>query len=438
MTWYGLRGDHEYSVSVSTCTLEHYTLTYIFPPLSPCKEHMSYTRSAWGHFSFSKILHIAKESQPPEATYASCPKEMKRHWGHNCYGKMLLSEFKEAIMLKQIHRSKEDLWWTESCLRLRDFTCTKEGDYDHWRQHDLDRGHLTPEQVEYFEDKALWLCARCEDVGQRNGRKLARMAEDGKELIHQIHAQHSSRGQSVKKVSSAKFDGLRSVINVVRGCKIVLSRNVAYKFGLANGTRGTLISVLYGQGGVGTFPEAMIGEFPDYCGPAFFKDEPKWVPILPLTALTNGTHNPTRTQFPLVAGFALTVNKAQGLTVKEGVVIYLVGGKRFRPASKHGLPFVAYTRSESFAMTAFKNLPPWQDFVKGRDSDMLRMRLAFTGKLEVMHTQTLSRFSDMKTPTQEKEAYDSWQHEQSARRKRRKKMGPVMSCPCCDAQQATQ
>ena len=29
----------------------------------------------------------------------------------------------------------------------------------------------------------------------------------------------------------------------------------------------------------------------------------------------------TRTQFPVVAGFALTVNKAQGLTIKEGVVI---------------------------------------------------------------------------------------------------------------------
>ena len=33
----------------------------------------------------------------------------------------------------------------------------------------------------------------------------------------------------------------------------------------------------------------------------------------------------TRTQFPVVAGFALTVNKAQGLTIKEGVVINLKG-----------------------------------------------------------------------------------------------------------------
>ena len=47
-------------------------------------------------------------------------------------------------------------------------------------------------------------------------------------------------------------------------------------------------------------------------------------------------------------------------------MIHLVGSKRFHAASKHGLPFVAWTRSQNFAMIAFKNLPAWQDFVKGR------------------------------------------------------------------------
>ena len=70
---------------------------------------------------------------------------------------------------------------------------------------------------------------------------------------------------------------------------------------------------------------------------------------------------------------------------KEGVVINLRGSARFRPASKHGLPFVAFTRSESFAMTAFKSIPPWLDFVKGRNSDMLRMRQRFVAKLDKMH-----------------------------------------------------
>ena len=95
----------------------------------------------------------------------------------------------------------------------------------------------------------------------------------------------------------------------------------------------------------------------------------------------------SRTQFPLVAGFALTVIKAQGLTVKEGVVIHLVGGShKFKPASKHGISFVAFTRSQSFAMTAFKNIPPWQDFQKGSESDMLRMRLRFTGNPDTSAT----------------------------------------------------
>lgn len=318
-----------------------------------------------------------------EATYTTCPKPRRYLWKHSRYGTQLLGEFKEAVMLKRIHRSKEDMWWTESCLRLRDFTCTFEGDYKEWMKHDLKGDHLNEDQKKYFEDEALWLCSRCEDVGQRNGRKLARMAIDEQEVIHKLKAQHSHRSKSVKNLSAAAFGGLRSDVHLVRGCKMVLTRNVSYKYGLANGTRGKFIGIVYGDGGMHELPEAIIGEFPDYCGPAIYADEPKWVPILPITSIKDGTRV-SRTQFPLVAGFALTVNKAQGLTVKEGVVIWLNGGnsRNFRPASKHGHAFVAFTRSESFAMTAFKNLPAWHDFCKGRDSDMLRMRLAFTEKLD--------------------------------------------------------
>ena len=135
--------------------------------------------------------------------------------------------------------------------------------------------------------------------------------------------------------------------------------------------------------------------------------------------------------FPLVAGYAVTANKMQGLIVKEGVVIHLVGSKRFRPASKHGLPFVAFTRSENFAMTAFKNLPPWQDFLEGRKSDMLRMRKRFTEWLEELHAETLARHSSLKTSEDENEAHEEWRRAQDSNAKRQKKAGPVMPCPCC-------
>ena len=137
----------------------------------------------------------------------------------------------------------------------------------------------------------------------------------------------------------------------------------------------------------------------------------------------------TRTQLPVVAGFALMVNKAQGLTIKEGTVINLLGSRRFRPASKHGLPFVAFTRSENFAMTAFKHLQPWEYFAKGKESDMLRMPLAFTRRLESMHERTLAKHSAMKTSVQEEAARDVWRQQQV---KRRKHDGPLMQCPACD------
>ena len=247
------------------------------------------------------------------------------------------------------------------CLRLRDCTCTWE-DYSWWRKHDLDRGHFNDEQKTYFENNAVWLCARCEDVGVRNGRKLAHKAEDEKRLIHKIEAEDGS-SRHAKKQPSTAFDGLRQVIHLVITCLVMLTRNVAYLYGLANGTRGKVIGVVYGPGGIGSLPEALILEITDYCGPVFYPDEPKWVPILTKLSRKEGARV-TRLQFPVVAGYVLTVNKAQGLTITEGVVINLAGGKRFRPAAKHGLPFVAWTRSESFAMTAFRNIPPWSDFTK--------------------------------------------------------------------------
>jgi len=168
---------------------------------------------------------------------------------------------------------------------------------------------------------------------------------------------------------------------------------------------------------LGTMPEALVVDVPKYTGPEFYPGQPTWVPILPMESFTNCG---TRTQLPVVAGFALTVNKAQGLTIEEGVVINLVGSKRFRPASKHGLCFVAYTRSESFDMTAFKGLPPWEDFVKGRSSDMLQTRLAFTAKLEKMHRRTVAKYSSMKTEGDEDAAYEEWKEEQERKPKRRK------------------
>ena len=122
-------------------------------------------------------------------------------------------------------------------------------------------------------------------------------------------------------------------------------------------------------------------EVPGYRGPTFYKGNATWVVILPKVSHREGTCQ-TREQFPVSDGYALTINKAQGLTLPEGVVIKLSTGARFKAAAKHGLPFVAFTRSESFARTAIDTLPPWDDFYTGKASEMLRIRLDYTAQLE--------------------------------------------------------
>ena len=109
-------------------------------------------------------------------------------------------------------------------------------------------------------------------------------------------------------------------------------------------------------------------------------------------------------------------------------MISLVGNSRFRPASKHGLPCVAFTRSESFAMTAFKNLPPWEDFANGSKSDMLRMRQEFLRIIELKQRRTLAEHSVMKTEDQEETARDNWRQQQV---KRCRHNASVMKCAAC-------
>ena len=246
-------------------------------------------------------------------------------------------------------------------------------------------------------------------------------------LIHKIFAVHSRKSGS--KLPSTSFEGLRSVIHLVRGCKVMFCQDIAFMFGLRKGTCGNLVGVVYGTEGIGSFPHALIVDVPNYCGPAFYIDEPTWVPVLPRIAFKNSTRS-SRKQFPVVAGFAHTVNKVAGCTFTEGTVIHFTSSRRFRPTSQHGLAYVAFTRTDSFAMTAFKNLPPWQEFVDGRKSDMLRMRLSFTDCLEKLHEKTLAKHSDLKTPEEEEAAQKRWHQPHANRRE-----GPIMPCPCCDAQQ---
>ena len=83
-------------------------------------------------------------------------------------------------------------------------------------------------------------------------------------------------------------------------------------------------------------------------------------------------------------------------------------------------------------MTAFKNLPPWADFEKGKESDMLRQRLDFTRYLKnVLHRETMARHSFLKTERAEQMAQELWREAQTTHRKQDKEAH--MTWPGCAA-----
>ena len=131
--------------------------------------------------------------------------------------------------------------------------------------------------------------------------------------------------------------------------------------------------------------------------------------------------------------WAMTINKSQGLTLKEGIVVDLEGSARYKPAGKHGLVFVAFTRSESFARTAFHNLPSFDDFKKGQKSDLLLMRKAFVEGLMSLHRTTLARWSDMPTQEAEDIAAEKWRCERRQAMEEVAARAKGATCAACDA-----
>ncbi len=59
------------------------------------------------------------------------PEKLRHVWKHVRQGRLLVQDFKEAFVLRRIHRSDSDMWWTESFLRLRNFEMSKEHDFPH-------------------------------------------------------------------------------------------------------------------------------------------------------------------------------------------------------------------------------------------------------------------------------------------------------------------
>ena len=198
---------------------------------------------------------------------------------------------------------------------------------------DIDQITLTPPPVDYFLDHAI-LAPRNVDVQETNEKILQKM--QGREIIYHSTDSLEDDGEGVR--NDIPEDFLRSIepasmplseLKMKIGCPLMLMRNLDPGKGLCNGTRMILLHA-YSR-----ILEVMIISG-DHRG------EKAFIPRITLKPSSNQyPFTLKRRQFPVRLSFAMTINKAEGQSLKY-VGIHLIS-----PVFCHGQLYVALSRATS-------------------------------------------------------------------------------------------
>ena len=130
-----------------------------------------------------------------------------------------------------------------------------------------------------------------------------------------------------------------------------------------------------------SLPDLVICHFPDYTGPSYLSGQEKMVPLAPLQASwTVKGQQFSRSQYPLILGWAITIHKAQGSTLTGAKKAYTcvqsfpVGmtlGKVIINLSErefsNGLTYTAVTRVRQLSDIAFRPYPNFLRYYKCRN-----------------------------------------------------------------------
>ena len=120
------------------------------------------------------------------------------------------------------------------------------------------------------------------------------------------------------------------------GAEVMLTYNLWTEAGLANGTCGKIVSILKPQDDCKA--RVLLVDILNYCGPALSPDHPTVVPI----TQTPWAFGAAKGSIPLTLAWAVTIHKAQGMTLDRVTVD--LGQREF----SFRLTFVALSRAKLF------------------------------------------------------------------------------------------
>lgn len=204
------------------------------------------------------------------------------------------------------------------------------------------QNELTITEIESFKD-ALRLYFRREEVWIHNHQRL----RDCRQPILRIKSAHTGRG--AEGANDDEADGLAPYLCVCLGARVMLTENIWVENGLVNGSMGVVRDVVWNenQDPINDMPAAIMIAVEGYDGPKF--PGTTHIPIFPVTRrFEYKKRDCSRTNFPLRPAYAITVHKAQGLTLKK-VVLNLE-----RKDHSPGLSYVAISRVKKLSSIMFE------------------------------------------------------------------------------------
>ena len=287
-------------------------------------------------------------------------------------GKAAYQLFDRAVILDQVMRQSgqdpDQVLFRDILLRLRDAQVTT-----------ADWKHLMKQTAAQIPDlapftSALHLHPTVEAVVEHNVTKLHANGQP----IATIKAVHT--GPNASKASPDDAAGLEPTICLAHGARVMLTANLWVDVGLVNGAMGTAVAICYRTGGPPDLPTAVTVRFDCYSGPTLTDGT---VPITPIrrTWSASGAQC-SRLQLPLKLAWAVTIHKAQGLTLDK--VVIDVGKKEF----SSGLTFVACSRVRHLTDLLFDPPFPFQRVANLAKSQRLQERQLEDSRLQDLQKAT--------------------------------------------------
>ena len=196
---------------------------------------------------------------------------------------------------------------------------------------------LTSVEQQPFSDSVI-LATTTSSVNTTN---LSALLQSGKPVLL-CPARHTG-GAAAKAAKEELAEGLQMELKLIRGAKVMITRNLWTDQGLTNGSMGEVVDFGFSANDNpgSDLPSVIMVACPSYRGPT------EWhtaigIPIVPITPVTAtweaATGTCSRTQFPLRLAYAITVHKSQGMTLPKARID--LGEKDFSV----GLTFVALSR----------------------------------------------------------------------------------------------